>query len=164
VDEPQGFDDVSSGAAAGIEHDDAGIGEAIREVEIFPQGGIDAADHVADDLRRGVPDAEVLAQLGIELGEEGLVEVLDGLAHVVTGEEAGAVHAGEALLGPVEDFLQIEGADFFHIARELDEEGAQDGQAEVLGGEPPLEAVAGFWGALHARGPRRRRCRRKASG
>jgi hypothetical protein len=133
VDEAEGFHQISSGAAAGIEHDDGGIGEAIGEVEIFPQGGIDAADHVADDLRRGVPDAEVLAQLGIELGEEGLVEVLDGIAHVVTGEEGGAVHAGEAFLGPIEDFLQIEGADFPAIG-ELDEEGAEDGEAEVLGG------------------------------
>ena len=143
VDEAEGFHQIGPGAAAGIEDDDGGIGEAIGQVEIFPQGGIDAADHVADDFRRGVPDAEVFAQLGIELGEEGFVEILDGIAHVVSGEEAGAVHAGEAFLGPVEDFLQVEGADLPAVG-ELDEEGAEDGQAEVLGGEPPLEAVAGF--------------------
>ena len=144
VDEAQRLDEEGPGAAAGVEDDDAGIGETVGQSKIFPERLVHAADHVTDDLGRGIPDAEVFAQLGIELGEEGLVEILHGLAHVVAGEEAGAVHAGEAFLRPIKDFFEIQGADFFRIPGKLDEERAQDRQAEVLGGEPPLETVAGF--------------------
>lgn len=68
VDEAEGFHKVCAGAAAGIEHDDAGIGEAIGEVEVFPEGLVGAGDHVFHDLRRGVPDAKGFPQGGIELG------------------------------------------------------------------------------------------------
>jgi hypothetical protein len=39
---------------------------------------VDALDHVADDFFRGIPDAEVLAEFGVEGFEEGLVKVGDG--------------------------------------------------------------------------------------
>ena len=70
---------VSPGAAAGIEHDDPGIRKAIGEPELGAQDRIHTLHLIADDLIGGVPDAEFLAQFGIERVQEGLVEVLDGV-------------------------------------------------------------------------------------
>ena len=76
----QHLDEVGAGAAAGVEDDDARVGETVGDVELLAQHGVDARDHVLDDLGRRVPDAELLAQLGVERLEEGLVEVLHGVA------------------------------------------------------------------------------------
>ena len=153
ADEPQGLDEIGAGAAAGIEDDDVLAGEAIGEAEVFLQGAVHAGDHVFHDLGRGVPDAELLAQLGVELGEEGLVEVLDGFAEGEALEEGGALDAGERGLGPVEHFLQPEMAELLRVG-ELMEEGPQDGQTEVIGSFAPAEAVAGLGIAFIPQNPR----------
>ena len=47
--------------------------------------GVHARDHVLDDLRRRVPDAELLAQLGVERFQERLVEILHGVVRPRSG-------------------------------------------------------------------------------
>ncbi len=86
-DASQHLDEVGAGAAAGIEDDDARVGEAVGDVQFLAQHRVDAGDHVVDDLRRRVPDAEFLAQLGVEGLEERLVEILDGVGLLEAGEE-----------------------------------------------------------------------------
>ena len=105
----QHLDEVGAGAAAGVEHDDARVGEAVGDVQLLAQHRVDARDHVLHDLRRRVPDAELLAQLGVERLEERLVEVLDGVALLEGCEEGGAVDAVERLRGPVEDLVEAAG-------------------------------------------------------
>ncbi len=63
-------------------------------MELGAEKMVDALDHVADDFARGVPDAELLAELRVEGFEEGLVEVIDGV-FVVEGGEEGRLDAVE---------------------------------------------------------------------
>ena len=71
MDHAQGFDQKRAGAAAGIEDDDILAREAVGEAEVFLQGAVHAGDHVFHDLRRGVPDAELLAQSGSNSARKG---------------------------------------------------------------------------------------------
>src|SRR5450755_4889110 len=109
---------------------------------------IDALDHVAHDFFRGVPDAEVLAQLGIEGFEEGLVKVGDGFFFAKDFEEGG-LQAVEGFSGEIENFLKldgIQGAGIGYFSKEF----AEDENAQVVGGDAPVEAGAGdaiFWDA-----------------
>ena len=82
--------EVSAGAAAGVEDVDVRAGEAEGLVELGAEEVVDALDHVGDDLSGGVPDAEVLAELGVEGFEERLVEVLDCVGLAEVGEEGGS--------------------------------------------------------------------------
>ena len=72
---------------------------------------VDAGHHVLDDLRRRVPDAQLLAQLGVERLEERLVEVLHGVLLLEGGKEARPVDAVERLAGPVQDLLEVHRAE-----------------------------------------------------
>jgi hypothetical protein len=74
------LDQVGARAAAGVEHHDARVGQAVGDVRLLAQHGVDAGDHVLHDLGRRVPDPELLAQLGVERLEERLVEVLRRVA------------------------------------------------------------------------------------
>ncbi|CUS46509.1 hypothetical protein MGWOODY_Smn424 [hydrothermal vent metagenome] len=69
---------IGAGPAAGIEHDHTGIGQASCAAEFGLQQIVDAPDLIADNLGRRVPDAEILAQLGIERLKERFVEIGDG--------------------------------------------------------------------------------------
>jgi hypothetical protein len=73
---------------------------------------VDALDHVADDFAGSVPDAKLLAELGVEGFEERLVEVVDGI-FLVEGSEEARLHAVEGVGGVVEhlnDLDRIESA------------------------------------------------------
>ena len=59
------------------------------------------ATNVAHHLRRRVPDAELLAQFGIERLQERLVEIRHRLSLAEPREEGGAVHAVERRRRPV---------------------------------------------------------------
>ena len=48
---------VGAGAAAGIEHDHARVGQAVGDAQLLAQHGVHAGHHVLHDLRRRVPDA-----------------------------------------------------------------------------------------------------------
>ena len=102
----------------------------------------DALDHVADDLAGGVPDAEVLAELGVESFEEGLVEVLDCIGLRKLREKGGAVAAGEGVAGEVEHFGELRGVERAAVG-DLGEELAEDGDVKVAGGGEPVEAGTG---------------------
>ena len=69
---------------------------------------VDPGDHVADDFRRRVPDAELLAQRQIEGFQERLVEIGHRLAFVEAGEKGRPVHPVERGGGPVEHFNKAE--------------------------------------------------------
>jgi hypothetical protein len=64
--------------------------------------------HVLDDLRRGVPDAQVPPELGIERLQERLVEVLDGLTLLEPGEELGALDAVQRGAGPLQRLDEVQ--------------------------------------------------------
>src|SRR4051812_43046838 len=78
--DPQRLDQIRACPATRIEHHHARIGQAVGDAVILDQRAVDAPDHILNDLGGRVPDAELLAQLWIEFGEERLVEILHGLA------------------------------------------------------------------------------------
>src|SRR5665648_660439 len=138
----QHLDDVGAGAAAGIEHNDARIGEAIGDAELRAQHLVNALDHVGDDLGRRVPDAERLAQLRVERLEEGLVEVLDRVRLLEGAEERSAINAIEGFRGPVEDLVELQSAELRWVG-EVVEELLQDGDVQIARRRAPVEADAG---------------------
>jgi hypothetical protein len=69
-----------------------------------------ALHHILDDLFRGVPDTEVLAELGVEGFEEGLIEVGDGFVFAEGVEECG-LDAVEGFARKIEDLLELEGVE-----------------------------------------------------
>jgi hypothetical protein len=56
---PRNLEKIGSGAAAGVENDDIGIGEAARPTKLRSQQVIYPLDLIADNFRRRVPDTEV---------------------------------------------------------------------------------------------------------
>ena len=76
--------------------------------EIVFERLVHAGDHVADHLRRRVPDAQLFAQFGIEGFQERLVEVRHRLALVKSGEEGGPVHPVKRGRRPVQHLNQAE--------------------------------------------------------
>ena len=109
-DAAQHLGEVRAGAAAGIEDVDVIGGQAVGDAEVVLQGAVDAGDHVPHHLGGGVPDAELLAEVGVEGLQEGLVEVGDGLSLAEAVEEGDAVDAVECGGGPVEHLDEARGA------------------------------------------------------
>jgi len=87
VDLVEDFDEVGARAAARVEDVDVFIGEAVGKVELFAEDGVHTGDHVLNNFGRRVPDAELLAEVGIESLEEGFVEVLDGVGFLESIKE-----------------------------------------------------------------------------
>ena len=108
-DASQHLGEVCAGAAAGVEYVDVVGGQPFGDSEVVLQGPVDAGDHVSDDLGGGVPDAELLAEGGVEGLQEGLVEVWDGLALAEPVEEGAAVDAVEGVGGPVQHLDEAQG-------------------------------------------------------
>jgi hypothetical protein len=132
--------EIGSGATAGVEYADGGTGEAEGLIELGAEEMIDALDHVFDDWLGRVPDAEVLAELGIEGFKKGLVEVGNGLVFA-EGIEEGWLDAVEGFSGEVKYLLELDGVErpgFGDLAEKL----AKDGNTEIVGGEAPIEARA----------------------
>ena len=87
-----------------------------------------------------VPDAKVLAKSGIEGFKEGLVEVGNGFIFT-EGIEEGGLDAVERFASEVEYLLELDGierAGLGHLAKEL----AKDRDAQIIGGDAPVEARA----------------------
>ena len=103
------LDEVGAGAAAGVEDEHAGVGQAVGNVEFLAQDGVHAGDLVLDDFGRGVPDAELLAEFGVEGFEERFVEILHGVGFEELLEEGRAVHAVQGSGGPVEELRRGRG-------------------------------------------------------
>ena len=133
--------EIGSGAAAGVEDADGGAGKAEGLIELGAEEMIDALDHVLDDFFGRVPDAEVFAELGIEGFKKRLVEVGDGLVFAEGIEECG-LDAVEGFSGEIEHFLKLDGVERAGLG-DLAEELAKDGNAEIVGGETPIEVRAG---------------------
>ena len=87
-DAAQDLGEIRARAAAWIEDVDVVGGQAVGDAEVVLQGAVDAGDHVPHDLSRCVPDAELLAEVGVEGLQEGLVEVGDGLSLAEAVEKA----------------------------------------------------------------------------
>ena len=141
-DASQHLGEVCAGAAAGVEYVDVVGGQPFGDAEIVLQGSVDAGYHVSDDLGGGVPDAELLAEDGVEGLQEGLVEVGDGRALAEPVEEGAAVDAVEGGGGPVQHLDQAQGLEPSGVG-ELLEERPQDGGAEVPDGGAPVERPGG---------------------
>ena len=107
-DPAQHFRQIGPGAAARVEHIDILRRQAFGDAEIVLQRPVHAGDHVAHHFRRRVPDAELLAEFGIEGFEERLVEIGHRLTLVEAGEERRAVHPVEGGGGPVQHLDQAE--------------------------------------------------------
>jgi len=88
----------------------------------------------------GYPDAEVLAKLGVESFEEGLVEVGDRFFFAESIEEGG-LDAVKGFSGKVEDFLKLDGVQGSRVGY-FSKELAQDGNTQVVSGDAPVEASA----------------------
>ena len=73
----QHLDQVRARAATRVQHDYVGVGQAVGQIQLVAQDLIHAGDLVLDDLRRGVPDAEGLAQLGVVGFQERFIKVLN---------------------------------------------------------------------------------------
>jgi hypothetical protein len=133
--------EIGSGTAAGVEDADSGAGQAERLVEVGAEKMVNAGNHILDDLFGGVPDAEILAELRIEGFKKWLVEVGDGFVFA-EGIEKGGLDAVESFTGEIEHLLELDGvkrAGFGDLAEEL----AEDRDAEIVGGEAPIETCAG---------------------
>ena len=102
---------------------------------------VNTLDHVADDLAWGVPDTELLAELGVEGFEEGLIKVVDGVGFVESSKEAG-LDTVEGVGGMIEDLDDLDGVECPALGDGV-EELAEDGDSEVVGGETPVEGSAG---------------------
>jgi hypothetical protein len=95
----------------------ARVDTALREELDIPDGLADPRVfvldpcHILNNFGRGVPDAELLAEFGVEGFEERLVEVLDGLGFDEAGEEFGALDAVEGGRGPIENFDKAKGTE-----------------------------------------------------
>ena len=107
VDAIENFDEIRAGAAAGIEHVDIFVGETVGKIEFFAEDGVHASDHIFDNFRRGVPDAEILAEFRVEGLEERFVKILDSVGLLEFCEKGGTVDAVENARSPVEDFSKI---------------------------------------------------------
>jgi hypothetical protein len=83
-----------------------GVSETVSHSELIYEHAIDASDHEANDLGRRVPDTELVSNLWIECGEEGLVEVLHREALVEGREESFPVHPVQCSSRPVQDLDQ----------------------------------------------------------
>ena len=130
---------VGAGAATRIEDDHFRVCESVREAEFGAEDSVHTFDLVADDLLGGVPDSEFLAQFGIERVQEGLVEVLDGMALVEGLEELSAVHAIQGGGGPVENFDQAQRTETGGVG-DLNKKGAEHGHAQEPMGGAPIKA------------------------
>jgi hypothetical protein len=100
--------DIAAGAAAWVEHPDIRVGKALVAAERGAQHAVDPFDHVDDDLRRGVPDAERAAQLRIEVFQKRLVKVLHRLRIVERCKEGRSIDAAEGLGGCIEQWHQFQ--------------------------------------------------------
>ncbi len=136
----QHFQQIRARAAARVQDDDVGVGEAVVEPQFLSQDRIDAGHLVLDDLRRGVPDAEFLPQVGVEGLQERLVEVLDGVLVLEPLEEFGAVHAVQGGGGPVQDLHEAETAEFAGRGY-LFVQCTDEGHAQGPLGNAPVEGV-----------------------
>ena len=70
VDPPRDLDQVRARAGRRVEHEHLVVGQAVGDAQLGAEQLIDPPDHVLDDLRRGVPDAQFLAQLRDRTPEE----------------------------------------------------------------------------------------------
>jgi len=132
------FDEVGARAAARVEDVNVFVREAVGKIQFFAQDGVHASNHVLDDFGRGVPDAELLAEFGVEGLKEAFVEILNGMGFLKFREEGGTVDAVEDGSGPVEDFGEIKVFELAGIG-DFVEELSEDGHAKVVGSETPVE-------------------------
>ncbi len=145
-DAPQHFHQVRTGAAAGIQHVDPLVGQAVGQAQFLAQYGVDAGDHVLHNLWWGVPDAQLLAQLRREGLQKRLVKILDGLPSLKTAKKFGSIHPIEGIAGPVEHLDQVQplAADAARLGQ-LPKQGLDHGHAQIPGGDPPIEAIRAAW-------------------
>ena len=99
---------IGPGAGARVEHVDVLRRQPFGDAEVVLKRLVHPGDHVADDLRRRVPDAELLAEVRVEGLEEGFVEIGHRLALGEAGEEGGTVHPVERGGGPVQHLDEAE--------------------------------------------------------
>ena len=137
-DTAQDFREIGPGAAARIEHIDVLCCESIGDTEVVPHRPVHASDHVADHLRRRVPDAQLLTQLGVEGFQKRLIEVGHGLAFGEAGEKHGPVNPIEGGGRPVQHFDQPQRLQATRIG-ELLEQCPQHRRAQMPDGRAPVE-------------------------
>jgi len=140
VDFFEDFDEVGAGAATGVEDVDVFIGQAVRKIQFFAEDGVNAGDHVLDNFRRSVPDAEILAEFRVEGLEERLVKVLDSVGFLEFCEKAGAVDAVEDARGPIENFGKIQVFELTGVS-DFVKELAQDWDTKKARGKSPVKAL-----------------------
>ena len=93
LDVPQHFGQIRAGPATGIEHEYIRIGQSVGDIQFLAQHRVHPRHHVADDFRRRVPHAQLLAQFRVEGVQERFVEILHRAAGRELAEERRAIHS-----------------------------------------------------------------------
>src|ERR1019366_8311563 len=124
-----------------VEDTDGGACEAEFLIELRAKKMVYALDHVLNDFFWRVPDAEFLPKVRVEFFKERLVEVGDGFVFT-EGFKESRLHAVESFAREVENLLKLDGIQrprVGYFAKEF----AEDGDAQVVGGDAPVETGAG---------------------
>src|SRR3989442_1738001 len=82
------------------------VSASVGNVKLLAQHRVHAGNHVLDNLRWRIPDAEFLAQFGIEGCEKWFIEILDGVIFNKSGEKFSARYTVESGGSPVQHVIQ----------------------------------------------------------
>ncbi len=133
---------VGPGAAAGVQHIDPGVGQAVGDAQFLPQDGVHPGHHVLHDLRRGVPDAQVLAEFGVVGFQEGLIEILDGVASSNWEKKAARSTRFRTVAVQSRTSTSPRGPSLVGVAT-CSYKDPDHGDVEIPGGQAPVEKVLG---------------------
>ncbi len=140
VDAAQHLHQIGPRAATRVEHDHPLVGQPVGQPQLLAQHAVDALHLIAHDLRRRIPDAQLLAQFGVIGAQERLIEVLHSVVFLETAEKCRPVDAVEHRPGPVErlvDAQRLQAAG----RGDLVEQVADHGHVERPGRLVPVEAA-----------------------
>src|SRR5688572_7614098 len=102
IDVAQYLHQERTGSHTGIQYPDTFIRQPVWTVELVAQCAINTINDVPDNLGRRVPNAQVAPEPWIELGEEGLIEILDGFLRLEGLKEGDPVDPIERVARPVQ--------------------------------------------------------------
>ena len=153
LDAAQRLREVSPRAAAGIQDVDVLRREPSVYAEVVPERLVHPGDHIPHDFGRGVPNAHLFAEAGVERLQKRFVEIGHGLALVEFGEEGVLVHPVERGGGPVQHFHQVR-APQVDGSRELLEHRLENGRVDIPNRRTPVETPNGGRSSPRPENPR----------
>ena len=156
--------EVRPSAAAGVEDVDVVGRQAVGDAQVLLQRHVDAGDHVTHHLGGRVPDAKLLAKVGVEGLQEGLVEVGHGLSRRRSGRRR-PLRSTRSRAAAVQSkqLDKAQGLQLRPAIGQLLEEGAQ--HRALSGARLRCASRRGWWAAASGAptAPTPRRLRRRGS-